>query len=98
MTRQTTIPWTIDDNLQTPEAQAAYLDAAFEDGHPQIIAAAIGDVARVRGMSRVARKSGLGRESLYKALSPDGNPELATILKVLQALDIRLTVVATAPL
>lgn len=69
---------------------AEYLEAAIEDGHPAIIAAAIGNIARAKGMSKIARKTGLARESLYKALSPDGNPEFATILKVVRALGLRL--------
>ncbi|HMM81449.1 MAG TPA: putative addiction module antidote protein [Pyrinomonadaceae bacterium] len=60
------------------------------DGEPTLIVAALGDIARARGMTRVARKTGLGRESLYKALSPAGNPEFSTIIKVLAALGFRL--------
>jgi probable addiction module antidote protein len=55
-----------------------------------VVAAALGDIARAKGMTQVARDSGLGRESLYKALSPDGNPELATLLKVIAALGLQL--------
>lgn len=76
--------------LETEEDIAAYLQAAFEDGDPRLIAAALGYVARAKGMTRIAREAGLGRESLYKALSPDGNPEFATVLKVLRALGLRL--------
>jgi probable addiction module antidote protein len=68
----------------------AYIEAALEDGDAAVIAAALGDVARARGMSEVARKAGLGRESLYKALSPGGNPEFSTVLRVLKALGLRL--------
>ena len=68
----------------------AYLEAAFEDGDPQVIAGALGDVARSKGMTAVAAKAGLGRESLYKALSRDGNPGFATVLSVLAALGLRL--------
>ena len=60
------------------------------DGDPALIAAALGDIARVKGMSQIARETGLGRESLYKALSPDGNPEFSTVLKVVRALGLRL--------
>ncbi len=70
----------------------AYLDAAFEDGDPALIVAALGDIARAKGMTQVAREAGLGRESLYKALSPTGNPEFTTILKVLNALGLRFHV------
>ena len=67
-----------------------YLEAAFEDGDPAVVTAALGDVARAKGMSQVARKAGLGRESLYKALSAEGNPEFATVLRVMRALGIGL--------
>lgn len=73
---------------------AAYLEAALEDGDPALVAAALGDIARAKGMSEVARQAGLGRESLYKALSPDGNPEFSTVLKVVKALGMRLHAVA----
>src|SRR5262249_61026133 len=69
----------------------AYLNAALEDGDPMLVAAALGDIARAKGMTGVARKAGLGRESLYKSLSPDGRPELATVLRVVQALGLKLT-------
>ena len=68
----------------------AYLNAALDDGDPAVIAASLGDVARANGMTAVARDTGLARESLYKALSGNGNPELATVLKVLTAVGIRL--------
>jgi probable addiction module antidote protein len=76
--------------LETDEDIAAYLEAALEDGDPALIAAALGDIARARGMTDVARTTGLGRESLYKALSSDGNPEFATVMKVIKALGLRL--------
>jgi|SRR5258708_18993787 len=76
--------------LKTPRDIAAYLEAAMEDGDPRVIAAALGNIARAKGMRELAREAGLGRESLYKALSPDGNPEFATILKVVRALGLRL--------
>jgi probable addiction module antidote protein len=82
--------WDAAEYLETEEDMAAYLKAALEDGRPQLIAAALGDIARARGMSRMARETGLGRESLCKALSPDGNPEFATVLKVVRALGLRL--------
>ena len=75
---------------------AAYLEAALEDGDPALIAAALGDIARAKGMSQIARETGLGRESLYKALSPDSNPEFSTVLKVVRALGLRLHAVANA--
>jgi probable addiction module antidote protein len=69
---------------------AAYLEAALQDGDSALIAAALGDIARAKGMSQIARDAGLGRESLYKALSADGNPEFATIMKVVSALGLQL--------
>ncbi len=90
MATTATRPWDPADHLETDEDIVAYLEAAFEDGDPALIAAALGDVARARGMTKVATDAGLGRESLYKALSPNGNPEFATVLKVMQALGLRL--------
>ncbi len=78
--------------LDSAEAQAAYIEEAFETGDPAFVADAIGVVAKARGMSQVARDAGLSRESLYKALSKTGNPELATVLKLLRALGLRLSV------
>ena len=85
-----TRPWDPVEYLETADDAIAYLEAAFEDGDPQVIAAALGDVARRQGMTAVAAKAGLGRESLYKALSRDGNPGFATVLNVLEALGLRL--------
>ena len=85
-----TTVWDPVKHWETDEDMAAYLEAALEDGNPALISAALGDIARAKGMSQIARDSGLGRESLYKALSPDGNPEFATVLKVVQALGLRL--------
>ena len=78
--------------LKTERDIVTYLEAALEDGHPSVIAAALGDVARARGMSAIARKAGLGRESLYRALSSGGNPQLSTVLSVLRALGLTLHV------
>ena len=91
-------PWDPVDYLRTQEEIVAYLNAAFEDGDPRLIAAALGDVARARGMTRVAADAGLGRESLYKALSVNGNASFATVLKVLDALDVRLQPHSIQPL
>ena len=77
--------------LDTPEAQAEYLTAAFETDDPGFIAEAIGTVARARGMTQIAKDSGLSRESLYRALSSGGNPELGTVMRVLQAMGLRLS-------
>jgi probable addiction module antidote protein len=76
--------------LETEADIAAYLQAALEDGDPSVVVHALGNIARARGMSQTARRAGLRRESLYKALSPEGNPEFATVLKVVQALGIQL--------
>jgi len=78
------------DYLVDEAARVAYLEAALEGGDAGVIAAAIGDIARAKGMTQVARDAGLGRESLYKALTPGANPEFATILKVIGALGISL--------
>ena len=82
------------DYLATDEALAEYINAALETGDPAFIADSLGVVARAKGMAKVARQAGLGRESLYKALSPGGNPEFATVLKVVEALGLRLTAAA----
>jgi|SRR5271154_3823527 len=89
-----TVPWDSAEHLKTAEDIAYYLEAVFEDGDPALVAAALGDIARSKGMAKIARAAGLGRESLYKALSPGGNPELATVLKVLRALGLKLKVAA----
>ena len=78
--------------LDSDEAIAAYIEEALDVGDPVFIADALGVVARARGMSQIAKETGLGRESLYKALSSDGNPEFATVLRVLKALGLRLSV------
>lgn len=85
-----TTKWDAVDYLKTDQDMAEYLEAAIEDGDPALISAALGDIARAKGMTAVARKAGLGRVSLYKALSPNGNPEFATVLKVVKALGLRL--------
>jgi len=90
MVKTRTRPWDVVEHLKTDEDMAAYLEAALEDGDPAVVAAALGDIARAKGMTELARATGLGRESLYKALSADGNPEFATVLKVVRALGLRL--------
>jgi probable addiction module antidote protein len=85
-----TIPWDPAEHLDTEADMAAYLEAALEEGDPALVAAALGDIARAKGMSQLARETGLGRESLYKALSPSGNPEFATVMKVVAALGLKL--------
>ena len=92
MPKTVTAPWDPAEHLKTEEDMAAYLEAALEESDPGLVAAALGDIARAKGMTQIAREAGLGRESLYKALSPTGNPEFATILKVVAALGLQLHV------
>lgn len=87
-------PWDPVKYLKTEEDMAQYLEAALEDGDPRVVAAVLGHIARAKGMTRVAKKAGLGRESLYKSLTSRGNPELATVLKVIRALNLKLKVAA----
>lgn len=83
----------VSEHLRSPEEMAAYLNAAIteSDADPAFVAKALGDIARAKGMAALARETGLGRESLYKALSADGNPHLATVLKVAKALGLQLS-------
>ena len=90
MAKTRTKTWDAAEHLKTDEDMAAYLEAALEESDPALIAAALGDIARAKGMADIARETGLGRESLYKALSRDGNPEFSTVLKVVKALGLRL--------
>lgn len=91
-TKVNTSAYDVAEHLRTPEEMAAYLDAWFEGVPDDVsgIARALGDIARAKGMSQVAKDAGLSRESLYRALSEDGNPSFATILKVARALGVRL--------
>lgn len=82
--------WDPAEHLETEEDMAAYLEAALEEGDPTLITSALGDIARAKGMTQIAREAGLGRESLYKALSAEGNPEFSRVLKVLRSLGLRL--------
>jgi probable addiction module antidote protein len=91
-----TKPYDSADYLETPEQVALYLEEVFADGDPALIGKALGVVARSKGMSQIAQQSGLSRESLYRALSADGNPRLDTLIKVLRALGLRLSVESTA--
>jgi len=90
MPKSKTRPYDAAEYLENEADMAAYLQAALEEGDPALVIHALGNIARARGMSQIARETGLRRESLYKALSPEGNPEFATVLKVVQALGIRL--------
>lgn len=85
-----TRPWDVAEHLETEEDMALYLEAVLEDNDPVLLVAALGDIARAKGMAVIAKETGLGRESLYKALSPEGNPEFATVLKVMKSLGLRL--------
>ena len=83
-------PFDAADYLDSEEAVAAYLSAALDDDNPDLFLTALKDVARARGMTQLARDTGLGRESLYKALSPGARPRYDTILKVVRALGVTL--------
>jgi len=85
-----TIPWDSAANLRNSEEIAAYIDAVLEENDPALLTHALGVVARARGMSELAREIGLGRESLYKSLSSDGNPSFSTVCKVLGVLGVKL--------
>ncbi len=94
MTKTNTRPWGPARYLESDKDVAAYLDAALEEDDPALLAAAFGDVARAKGMTEIARETGLGRESLYKALSTDGNPEFGTVQKVVRSLGLKLRISA----
>jgi probable addiction module antidote protein len=87
-----TSTYDVAEHLRTPEEMAAYLDAWLEAAPDDVsgIARALGDIARAKGMSQVAKEAGLSRESLYRALGEGGNPSFATVLKVARALGVRL--------
>lgn len=85
-----TTAWDPAEYLESPESIAAYLEAAFEDGDPVLIATALGDVARAQGMTQLASQAGVTREALYKALSPTGDPRLSTFFGVMKALGIKI--------
>jgi probable addiction module antidote protein len=95
-TKTNTRPYDAARYLKTEAHMAALLDAALEDGDPRVVSSALGDIARAQGMTKIAKDTGLSRESLYRALSPDGNPEMATFLKVVHALGLQLHAKASA--
>ena len=97
MAKTLTTPYDTAEYLKTDEDMALYLEACFEEAGDDaaLIAKALGNIARARGMSQLARDTGLAREGLYKALSGNGNPEFATIMKVIKALGLKLHVEAT---
>ena len=88
-----TAPYDVAEFLETPEEMAAYLEASIQeaDGDTAFIAKALGDIARAKGMTQIARETGLSRESLYKALSGDRSPSFETVLKVISALGLQLS-------
>ena len=90
MKKKITRIWDAAEYLKTEEDMAAYLEAALEENDPTLVSAALGDIAKAKGMTDIAKKTGLGRESLYKALSQEGNPEFSTIMKVISALGLKL--------
>ena len=92
MSKAKTKPFDPAEYLDDSESIAAYMTEALESGDPAFVADALGVVSRARGMTEVAREAGVSRESLYRALSADGNPEFATVLRVVQALGLRLCV------
>ncbi|HEY3855031.1 MAG TPA: addiction module antidote protein [Verrucomicrobiae bacterium] len=98
MKKAVTTRYDVAEHLRTPQEMAAYLEACMEEanGDAAFIAKALGDIARAKGMARVARDAGLSRESLYKALSGDRSPGFDTILKVIEALGLRLHAKAAA--
>jgi probable addiction module antidote protein len=87
-----TVPFYTDEYLETPEAQAEFLADAFETGDAAYIAHALGVVARARGMTSIAKEAGVTREALYKALTLEGDPQLTTLLGVVRALGVKLSV------
>ena len=94
MAKLRTRPYDSAEYLKTEEDVANYLEAIFEDGDPALIVHGLGVVARAKGMAKIAKKAGLGRESLYKALSKGGNPKIETVVKVVHALGLKLKVAA----
>ena len=98
MTKTATSTYDVAEHLRTPEAMAAYLGVCLEeaDGDAAFVAKALGDIARARGVSEVASRAGLSRETLHKALSGERNPTLGTILRVLDALGLKLRADASA--
>ena len=86
-----TMPWDSATYLKTGKDIAHYLEAVFEDGDPSLVAAALGDVARAKGMAQIAIETGLSREQLYRSFSENGNPTLKSTLAVMKALGIDLS-------
>jgi probable addiction module antidote protein len=93
MSTAKTKPFDPAEYLDNSESIAAYMSEALESEDPAFIADALGVIARARGMSEVAREAGVSRESLYRALSANGNPEFATVLRVVRALGLQLSAI-----
>jgi probable addiction module antidote protein len=91
MAKLKTSRWDSSKYIVSPEDEVEYLKAAMEEGDPSAITDAIGVIARARGMTEIAKETGLAREALYRALSEEGRPEFATVMKVLEALGLRLS-------
>lgn len=89
----TTKKWDASEYLDSPEMIHEYLQAAFSEGDSELLLAAIGNVAKAKGMSEIARKTNLSRQNLYKALAPNSSPQFETVKKVIEALGCKLTVV-----
>jgi len=90
MNKLTTTVWDASEHLDSPEAIAEYLTAAMEDGDSDLLLAVLGDIAKAKGMAQLARDTGLGRESLYKALTPGAKPRFDTVMKVIQGMGVHL--------
>ena len=88
-----TTSWDAAEHLKTKEDMASYIACALEEGDSALIAAALGDIARAQGMTKISKLTGLGRESLYKTLSREGNPKLATVLKIFNSVGLKLKAV-----
>jgi probable addiction module antidote protein len=88
--------WDTAEVLNTRERVVAYLDAVLADGDPEMLKLALGNIARSKGMTEIAKQTGIRRTSLYRALSPEGNPEFATVAGVIRALGLRLSVTPDA--
>lgn len=86
--------WDMSDNIKTQEDAYTYLQVAFEEGNVEDIINVLNAIARAKGMTKIAKNLGVGRESLYKSLSSDGNPSFATIIKLLSNLGLSLTIKA----
>ncbi len=89
-------PWDSAAGLNSEEEILAYIEASLEENDPALFAHVLGVVARARGMTEIAKKTGLSRESLYKALSSEGNPSIDTIMRVMKALDLEIHITQAA--